>query len=355
MFSACSVASRVAIVPAGCGRDARSPPSSLPVQSFAARPAPTARLSTLRISIQHPLRSACVASASTPPSHAPAATELESLSNVTCVVTDSVLSELEGGATPQAATVNSAFILGVMKSTYGQAQFKNCLAGAQAYDKSKELEGSARLACQLDKAMTNIGSILAGRVEGRVSTEVDPRIANDTDAIIARVKSLKAMYDEDKVSPSKVLYAIPCTWEGIQAAKHLEGLGIQCHMVHCYSLVQAVAAAQAGASVIQMNIGRVVDWYKKNPGFIKDPTGPRQDAGLVSDVDPGVLLMKKLYMYLKKFHPSTQLMASGIRSKSQALALAGLEYIVVSPPVSCPKTYCSTALPFSLYSSFLQS
>lgn len=61
--------------------------------------------------------------------------------------------------------------------------------------------------------------------------------------------------------------------------------------------------------------------------------GPRQDAGLVSDVDPGVVLMKKIYMYLKKYHPGSQLMASGLRSKAQALNLAGLEYMVVSPPV----------------------
>lgn len=273
------------------------------------------------------------AAASKPPSYATASTELEALSRVTCVVADSVLSDLEGGAKPKAATVNSSFILGVMKSTYGQAQFKNCLAGAAAYDKSKSLQGIDRTACQIDKAMTNIGSVLADRVEGRVSTEVDPRVAYDTDAIIARTRALKAMYDEVKVPASKVLYAIPCTWEGIQAAKKLEADGIQCHMVHCFSFVQAVAAAQAGASVIQVNVGRIDDWYKKNPGFIRDPTGPRQDAGLVSDVDPGVVLMKKIYMYSKKYHPGSQLMASGLRSKAQALNLAGLEYMVVSPPV----------------------
>ena len=36
------------------------------------------------------------------------------------------------------------------------------------------------------------------------------------------------------------------------------------------SFVQAVAAAQAGASVIQPNIGRLGDWYRSNPGVIRD-------------------------------------------------------------------------------------
>ena len=38
------------------------------------------------------------------------------------------------------------------------------------------------------------------------------------------------------------------------------------------SYVQAVAAAQAGVSVIQVNVGRIDDWYLKNPNFIRDPS-----------------------------------------------------------------------------------
>ena len=37
------------------------------------------------------------------------------------------------------------------------------------------------------------------------------------------------------------------------------------------SFVQAVAAAQAGVSVIQPNIGRLHDWYVKHPGFPRNP------------------------------------------------------------------------------------
>ena len=42
--------------------------------------------------------------------------------------------------------------------------------------------GEARLACQLDKALVNVGSLFLERVEGdgRVSTEVDPRLAYNT-------------------------------------------------------------------------------------------------------------------------------------------------------------------------------
>lgn len=57
---------------------------------------------------------------------------------------------------------------------------QSAVAGALAYDKCLIEVKDLRIACQLDKAIVNVGSILAGTVEGRVSTEVDPRLADDT-------------------------------------------------------------------------------------------------------------------------------------------------------------------------------
>ena len=47
------------------------------------------------------------------------------------------------------------------------------------YDKC-QTEASSKLACILDKALANVGALFAEQVEGRVSTEVDPREAYDT-------------------------------------------------------------------------------------------------------------------------------------------------------------------------------
>ncbi len=53
---------------------------------------------------------------------------------------------------------------------------------ARVYDKCAAKTGGAKLACQLDKALVNVGALFASQVEGngRVSTEVDPRLAHDT-------------------------------------------------------------------------------------------------------------------------------------------------------------------------------
>ena len=42
-------------------------------------------------------------------------------------------------------------------------------------------------------------------------------------------------------------------------------------LLHTRSYVQAAAAAQAGASVIQPNVGRLADYFRKNPGAVRDP------------------------------------------------------------------------------------
>jgi hypothetical protein len=42
--------------------------------------------------------------------------------------------------------------------------------------------------------------------------------------------------------------------------------------------------------------------------------GPREDSGFSSGVDTGIRLASQLYGYIKKYHPKTQLMASGLRT-----------------------------------------
>jgi hypothetical protein len=56
---------------------------------------------------------------------------------------------------------------------------QNAIEASLNYDKCLALRGDDRLSCQLDKALTNVGALLAGQVEGRVCTEIDPRLAHD--------------------------------------------------------------------------------------------------------------------------------------------------------------------------------
>lgn len=235
---------------------------------------------------------------------------------------------------PKAATVSYGLLHGILSGEQlGLKPYENAIATALAYDKCAVLSGDARVSCELDKALANVGAMFATQVEGRVCTEVDPRLANNQAAMVEQVHKLIGLYAEMSVPTSKLIFRIPATWEGIQAAAALEKEGIATQVFMVYSLVQGVAAAQAGVSVVQPNVGRVRDWYNRHPGVIRDPKGPREDSGFSSRSDPGVGLVKELYAYIKKYHPKTQIMASGLRTKEDALNLSGCDYLIVNSKI----------------------
>jgi hypothetical protein len=76
---------------------------------------------------------------------------------------------------------------------------QNAIEASMNYDKCLAHKGDARLTCQLDKALTNVGSLLASQVEGRVCTEIDPRLADDTggDALGMRLLQLPLLKCQD--------------------------------------------------------------------------------------------------------------------------------------------------------------
>lgn len=263
------------------------------------------------------------------------ASELEALSAITLVVPDSVLMASEKDIPRKAATVSAGVLGGILNNPAGLQEYKTAIERARVYDKCAMATGEARLACQLDKALVNVGSLFLERVEGdgRVSTEVDPRLAYNTEALLKRSRNIVAEYAVLGVPLNRFLLRIPATWEGIQAAKQLEAEGVATHLVLVYSFVQAAAAAQAGVSVIQPNVGRIGDYYIKNPGAIRDHKGPREDSGFGSRTNPGIALVERIYSYVERYYSGSAVMATGIRHKSEALQLAGIHYMTVSPTV----------------------
>jgi len=55
------------------------------------------------------------------------------------------------------------------------------------------------------------------------------------------------------------LIKLSSTWEGIRAAEILEKEGIHCNMTLLFSFAQAVASAEAGATLISPFVGRILD------------------------------------------------------------------------------------------------
>jgi len=157
-------------------------------------------------------------------------------------------------------------------------------------------------------------------VPGRVSTETDARLSFDTDATVAKGRQLIALYEAAGISRERILIKIASTWEGIRAAEILEKDGIRCNMTLLFSLAQAAACAEAGAQLISPFVGRIYDWHKKQTG-----------QEIFGADDPGVLSVKKIYNYYRKFGYKTEIMGASFRNTSQILELAGCDLLTISP------------------------
>ncbi|XP_034897550.1 uncharacterized protein [Populus alba] len=222
---------------------------------------------------------------------------------------------------PTAATVSSSLLLGIC--SLPDTIFRSAVDTALADSGCSSLENDVlRLSCFANKALVNVGGDLSKLVPGRVSTEVDARLAYDTHGIIRKVHDLLKSYGEIDVPPERLLFKIPATWQGIEASRLLESEGIQTHLTFVYSFVQAAAAAQAGASVIQIFVGRLRDWSRNHSG------DPEIEAALKRGEDPGLALVTKAYNYIHKYGYKSKLMAAAVRNKQDLFSLLGVDYII---------------------------
>ncbi|KAM1258262.1 hypothetical protein ACFX13_038621 [Malus domestica] len=137
-----------------------------------------------------------------------------------------------------------------------------------------------------------------------------------------QVHDLLKLYNQVNVPPERLLFKIPSTWQGIEASRLLESEGIQTHLTFVYSFAQAAAAAQAGASVIQIFVGRLRDWSRNHSG------DPEIEAALKRGEDPGLALVTKAYNYIHKNGHKSKLMAAAVRNKQDLFSLLGVDYII---------------------------
>jgi transaldolase len=128
------------------------------------------------------------------------------------------------------------------------------------------------------------------------------------------------MYAKEGIGKDRVLIKLASTWEGIRAAEVLEKEGIHCNLTLLFGMHQAVAIADAGATLMSPFVGRILDWYKKDTG--KDYEG----AG-----DPGVQSVTSIYNYLKKFGYKTVVMGASFRNIGEIKELAGCDLLTISP------------------------
>lgn len=131
---------------------------------------------------------------------------------------------------------------------------------------------------------------------------------------------MKQLYKSIGISKDRILIKVASTWEGIKAAEYLQKQGINCNLTLMFSLVQAIAAAEAGAFLISPFVGRILDWYKA--AMKKD---------FEAHEDPGVKSVQSIFNYYKKYGYKTIVMGASFRNVGEITELAGCDYLTISP------------------------
>ncbi|KAJ2916149.1 hypothetical protein MD484_g4262, partial [Candolleomyces efflorescens] len=256
----------------------------------------------------------------------------------TVVVSDSGDFESIDIYKPQDATTNPSLIL----AAANKPQYARLIDAAVEFGRSKGGDIDAQANAAMDRLLVEFGKEILAIIPGRVSTEVDARLSFDKEATKAKAKELIALYDSVGIKKERILIKIASTWEGIQAARELErDDGIHCNLTLLFGFGQAVACAEAGVTLISPFVGRILDWYKKSTG--KNYEG---------DEDPGVQSVKKIFNYYKQHGYKTIVMGASFRNVGEIKALAGVDFLTISPSLLEELKKSSDQVPKKLDANF---
>jgi transaldolase len=245
---------------------------------------------------------------------------LDALSQMTVVVADTGDINAIRKFKPRDATTNPSLIMAAAQMKEYAPLVDEALGWAKAQlgagAKKEAIVGGA-----IDRLSIEFGLRILGIIAGRVSTEVDARLSFDTEKTIEKARVLIGQYEKVGTSRQRVLIKIASTWEGIRAAEVLEKEGIHCNMTLLFGTHQAVACAEAGATLVSPFVGRILDWYKKSTG----------KAEYAPPEDPGVQSVSRIYHYFKHFGYKTEVMGASFRNLGEIIELAGCDLLTIAP------------------------
>lgn len=219
---------------------------------------------------------------------------------------------------PTDATTNPSIIF----AAASLPQYKSLLDKAVLYGNKIEGPLEKKVENAMDMLCVLFGAEILNIIPGRVSIEADARLSFDTEGSVAKALKIVDLFANEGIPKKRILIKLASTWEGIQAARILEQkYEVHCNMTMVFNLVQAVAGAEAGATLVSPFVSRVTDWYAANTG---------QKSNDFKE-QPGVILVQDIYNYFKKFGYKTHVMAAALHNVGEVKALAGCDLLTINP------------------------
>lgn len=233
------------------------------------------------------------------------------------IVSDSGDFATIGKYKPHDATTNPSLILAASKKPEYAGLIKEAVSAGKKDGQTIDEQTDAAL----EHLLVEFGSEILKIIPGRISTEIDAHFSFDTQACVNKALHIIKLYKQKGISGDRILIKIASTWEGIQAAHILQTQHkVNCNLTLMFSLVQAIAGAEAGAFLVSPFVGRILDWYKN-----------AHKREYTPEEDPGVKSVQSIYNYYKKHGYKTIVMGASFRNTGQIRELAGCDNLTISP------------------------
>jgi transaldolase len=178
------------------------------------------------------------------------------------------------------------------------AEIRDCAATGLVDGVTTNPSLAAKAGQDYAKALKQICAI----IKGSVSAEV---LATEFKGMVKEGKAVAKI-------AKNITVKVPSTWDGLKACRALSDEGLMVNVTLCFSPVQAMMAAKAGASFISPFIGRVDDIGEDGMGLIRD--------------------IRTIY---DNYGFKTEILAASIRSVSHVreVALAGADVSTMPPEI----------------------
>lgn len=242
--------------------------------------------------------------------------KLTSLSKITVISADTIDIKAIKFYKPKEVTTNPSLIYKAVNIL----EYKKIINEIINLAKKKNYSSDKQIIDVCDKFMVRVGSKILKIIPGRISVEIDAIFSYDTQACINKARKIIRLYNYFGFLKNRILIKIPATWQGIKAAEQLEKEGINCNLTLLFSFAQARACAESGVYLISPFVGRILDWHKSN-----------FSNNVIFKTDPGVIFVKKIFRYYKKYNYKTLIMGASFRNINQILNLAGCDKLTISP------------------------
>ncbi|KAK3079823.1 hypothetical protein LTS18_003825, partial [Coniosporium uncinatum] len=176
--------------------------------------------------------------------------------------------------------------------------------------------------------MVKLILLLVPHLTGNVHIQVNPFDSYSTERMVKGAQRIVGIFQhvDTTFDASRVCIKIPSTWEGLQACKELEEMGIKTLATTLFCLEQAVLAGSNGCTYIAPYVNElrvhVDDGYKHE--------------------SPNFLLCIQAQKYFERHGQRTLVLPASLTSVQECMSLAGARHITIAPHLlyALAKTKC---------------